>query len=290
MTGETVEAGAKTGGPRRPSAPLIEIEYFTDPLCCWSWGFEPQLRRLRFGFAGRIAWRLRMAGMIGSWERFDDPINSVHRPAQMGPLWIQAGTVTGMPTDPILWVEDPPASSWPACLAVRAAGLQSPAAADLVLRRIREAAMMEGRNVAREEVLVEIAREVSDRRPDLFDADRFRAAFAEREARGAFEEDMREARVQWVARYPCLVLRRSGAPPETLVGWRPYGPLLDAIRRFQPEIGEERRMPEPETYRTYWSGATDRELAEAATSPVAAKDMATGAHSSGAAGSSRSDA
>ena len=25
----------------------LSIEYYTDPLCCWSWAFEPQWRRLR---------------------------------------------------------------------------------------------------------------------------------------------------------------------------------------------------------------------------------------------------
>ena len=280
MTGETIERARDADEP--VPAPLLEIEYFTDPLCCWSWGFEPQLRRLRFGFAGRLAWRLRTPGMIGNWGHFDDPINSVHRPSQMGPLWIQAGTITGMPIDAMLWVEEPPASSWPSCLAVKAAGLQSPGAADLFLRRLREAVMIEGRNIAREGVLLEVAREVQESRPELFDSDRFGKALAGADVRAAFEDDLREGRYRGIARYPCLVMRRSGAPAEALVGWRPYGALLHAIRAYAPELGQERRVERAELYRRYWGGATDREIAEVMNPHVGPAETSTDAPSSGA--------
>jgi len=64
--------------------PEIEIEYFTDPLCCWSWAMEPGLRRLRSEFGDAIALRSRMGGMLLDWRRFSDPLNAVYRPAQMG--------------------------------------------------------------------------------------------------------------------------------------------------------------------------------------------------------------
>ncbi|MBZ9768261.1 DsbA family protein [Mesorhizobium sp. CA6] len=83
----------------------------------------------------------------------------------MAPLCIQASAVTGMPVEPMIWVKDPPASSWPACVAVKAIGLQSPAAGDLYLRQVRRALMLEGRNVARDKVLVELARELAKARP-----------------------------------------------------------------------------------------------------------------------------
>lgn len=259
----TVHAQTETPGTAEASrgpSPVLEITYFTDPLCCWSWGFEPQLRRLRYGFAGRIAWSLRMGGMIGDWESFGDPINDVHRPAQMGPLWIQAGAMTGMPVEAAIWVGDPPASSWPACLAVRAAGLQSPAAAGAYLRRARRAVMAEGRNIAREEVLLGLAEDLEDSRPDLFDAERFRADLAGAEARAALEEDVRETRFWRVGRFPCLRLRRPGAEPAWVVGWRPWEALIGAVGEFAPELGPERRPASAEAYSAYWGEATEREV------------------------------
>lgn len=261
----SAETAQKPGAaqPARGDAPVLEISYFTDPLCCWSWGFEPQLRRLRFAFAGRIAWRLRMGGMIGDWSGFSDPVNDVHRPAQMGPLWVQAGIITGMPVEATVWVHDAPASSWPSCIAVRAAGLQSPAAADLYLRRIREALLIQGRNIAREDVLVDVAKALAEARPDLLEVSRFEADFAGVAARSALEDDVREARFRGVGRFPCLGLRRPGADPAWLVGWRPWEELLRAVREFAPDLGDERRVEDADAYERYWGGATAREISVA---------------------------
>lgn len=260
------ESGSQSPGtaaPSRGAEPILAISYFTDPLCCWSWGYEPQIRRLRHGFAGRIAWRIRMAGMIGDWNGFSDPLNDVHRPPQMGPLWIQAGTITGMPVEPTVWVRDPPASSWPSCRAVKAAGLQSPAAADVYLRRIREAVMIGGLNIAREDVLVAVARRLAEDRPGLFDADRFVVDLAGREARAALEDDVRETRFHRVGRFPCLGLHRPGADPAWVVGWRPWAELLAALRGFAPDLGPERQPESGDAYSLYWGSVTAKEVAVA---------------------------
>lgn len=258
----TQNGGASTASPSQ-DAPLLEITYFTDPLCCWSWGFEPQLRRLRYGFAGRIAWRTCLVGMIPNWETFGDPLNDIHRPAQMGPLWIQAATMTGMPSEAQIWVGDPPASSWPASLAVRTAGLQSGQAADLYQRLARHALMVEGRNIARDDVLLELSGHLARHRADLFDADRFRREYGSADARAALEDDVKETRYRRVGRFPCLRFRRSGVEPAWLVGWRPMKPLLDALIAFAPDIGEERRPSSAAAYTSYWGSVMPRETAVA---------------------------
>jgi putative protein-disulfide isomerase len=274
----------KTQGLSPASELALEISYFTDPLCCWSWGFEPQLRRLRYGFAGRIAWRLRMTGMIGNWQTFSDPLNDVHRPAQLGPIWIECSTITGMPAQPTIWVHDPPSSSWPSCLAVRAAGLQSPAAADLYFRLAREVAFAQGRNIASKEVLIDVARQLASKRSDDFDAGRFEEDLSGPRARAALERDVREARFRGVSRLPCLGLRRPGAAPVWLVGWRPWDALLREVRKFAPDLGPERRTSDATAYTTYWGGATEREIAVALGAPEGeeeAQSETTGVLSSG---------
>lgn len=248
---------------RDGAGPRLEITYFTDPLCCWSWGYEPQIRRLRYGFAGRIGWRLRVGVLIRDWKTFRDPINDVHRPVQMGPVWIHCGVVTGMPVQPTIWVHDPPHSSWPACLAVRTAGLQSPSAADLYLRRLRESVMAEGQNIGRDDVLVAIARSLAAERPEVLDFHRFARDFESRAARAALDDDVRETRYLGVNRFPCLALRRSGAAPVWLAGWRPWHVLIASVRTYVPDLGPERRPPSNEGYTRYWSGAREQELAVA---------------------------
>lgn len=257
------EAGRPQAAEPDGSVAGIGITYFTDPLCCWSWGFEPQWRRLRYAYAGRLAVRIRMGGMIPGWDRFEDPLNAIYRPAQMGPLWLQAKHVTGMPIDPSVWMHDPPASSWPACRAVKAAELQSPQAADVYLRRVREAVMLEGRNIAKREVLIAVAEDCQSELPTLFDTERFHSDLDGSEAQRSFQDDTKEARYRGIGRFPALVLHRRGAEPQILVGWRPYRTLNEAIRVLAPDIGPERRPASKEAYGTYWTRVTEREANEA---------------------------
>lgn len=250
-----------------PSEIVLEISVFTDPLCCWSWAFEPQLRKLRYAYAGRIAWRTVMGVMIEDWGRFTDPLNAVHRPGQMAPLWLQAGAVSGMPIQADLWIDDPPDSSLPACRAVKAAQMQSPAAAERMLRGLREAAMLDGLNIARPEVIEAVAlRLPAEAR---FDFDRFAADLASPASLTALEEDVKETRLQGVGRYPTLFLRAPGAPQRVVTGWRPYDEFEAAVRELVPELGPPRPIVDAQAYAAYWRGALEREIEEGIGAPAA---------------------
>lgn len=254
------QAGAASAAE---AGPAVEAVYYTDPLCSWSWGLEPELRRLRYEFGGALGWRTRMTGLIPSWDRFSDPVNAVSRPLQMGPVCVEVRHRTGQPLDDRVWVENPPASSYPACLAVRAAGLQSDAAAEAVLRRLREAVFLKRQDVSDPTVLRALAREVADAAPALFDPDRFSDDLDGPEAGAAFREDLREARYLGLTRTPALTLRRADGEGKTLllVGYRPY----DVLRRALDHLGlePERQAPCPGAYAAFWGGATEREIAEA---------------------------
>lgn len=113
-------------------ADLLEITYYTDPLCCWSWAFEPQWRRFLYEFRGKIRYRYCMGGLLPQWNNYNDAINSVTRPIQRGPVWMHAKQMSGMPIDQNIWMRDPPSSSYPACIAVKCAALQSPYAEESI--------------------------------------------------------------------------------------------------------------------------------------------------------------
>src|SRR5688572_2904993 len=130
----------------------IDITYYTDPLCCWSWALEPQWRKLLYEFNGLISWRYCMTGMIPSWDQYNDAMHSVSRPIQMGPVWMHASQLSGMPMNSRIWMENPPASSYPACIAFKCAEMQSEGAGDRYLRLLREAIMLDGKNIAKPEV------------------------------------------------------------------------------------------------------------------------------------------
>lgn len=224
-----------------PSGPSIEgpelaVVYFTDPLCVWSWAFEPVWRRLLHTHAGRIRWRYAMGGMIPSWRDFRDPLNDVERPFHMGALCRQASQIGGVPIADRIWAEDPPASSYPSCVAVKAAELQSLEAGDLYLRRVREALMAEGRNVARRQVLLDVAAEVAAEHPEALSVARFEHDLESPAALEAFRADLNAARSTGIGRFPTLTLRAPGGEARMIVGFRPYDALLVAVEHVAPSL------------------------------------------------------
>ena len=246
--------------------PVVFIEYYTDPLCSWSWAFEAQWRRLRFEYAGQLGWRYRMGGLLTDWQSYDDPFNDIRNPAQMGPQWFQVSEISGMPLDERLWRTDPPDSSYPACLAVKAAERQGAEVAEIYLRRLREAALLECRNIARQDVLCALAQgtaEQSSRHP--FDFDRFRADFETPEVAEAFRQDLRDAAYANIGRFPTLILHRHGASSIMLVGYRPYEALQAALKHIAPDLPRGPEMSREDlalAYVSRWERVLARELAE----------------------------
>jgi putative protein-disulfide isomerase len=249
--------------------PDVEVIYYTDPLCSWSWAFEAVWRRLRYELGGRIAWRYVLGGMIPDWQTFNDPLHSVHRPAQMGPSWYEVRHRTGMPIDEMIWLQDPPASSYPACVAVKAAGLQGAAVEEAYLRRLREAVMLERRNVARREVLVETFEELAGH--DLLDpldplapvTARFRRDLVGDEALEAFRADLKDAGYREIGRFPTFVLRGAAGRAVLVVGYRPYAVFREALAAVAPDLEPSRTAADPVAYALHWGSITAAEVAEA---------------------------
>jgi putative protein-disulfide isomerase len=245
--------------------PDIEVTYFTDPLCSWSWAFEAIWRRLRYELADRISWRYVLGGMIPDWQSFNDPLHSVHRPAQMGPSWYEVRHLTGMPIDEMIWLQDPPASSYPACVAVKAAGRQGAAVEEAYLRRLREAVMLERRNVARREVLVELFDELAGEPGEPL---RFRRDIVGNEALEAFREDLKDAGYRNIGRFPAFVLRGAAGRAVLLVGYRPYPVLREALAAVAPDLSPSRTASDPVAYALHWGSITAAEVAEAVGRPA----------------------
>jgi len=256
---------------RAPSAPdkasrQVEVIYYTDPLCSWSWAFEPQWRRLRYEFGGQIWPRYVTCGMIADWQSYSDPINSVSRPLQMAPLWFQVRQVSGMPIDEQIWLEDPPQSSYPACIAFKAAERQGLEHGEGLLRRMREGVMSERRNLSRREVLLEIAAELAGDTVGQagFDLERFRQDLDNQDTLDAFRTDVQEARYHGIGRYPTLALRRRAEGRGLMiVGFRPYSALRLALSGVDPDLEPARSATELIEYVSYWGRVTVREIMEA---------------------------
>lgn len=210
----------------------LTITYYTDPLCCWSWAFEKHWKAFRQEFGHTFHWTYVMGGMIPDWKTFTDPLNSVSKPMQMGPVWMHASQVTREFIDYAIWHEDPPASSYPACIAVKCAALQSPEASDLLLQKLREAVMTRKQNISKNEVLMALARDLANEQPRVFDVNQFRADLQTGAGRQLFKSDLQQAAYHKIGRFPTLTFTNSKGNGIMIVGYRPYDELIKAYRQI----------------------------------------------------------
>lgn len=162
---------------------VVRIVHFADPWCWWSWGLEPVLQRLREVYGDRLEVEYRMGGTfsdVGAWmsEYGVDEASTVD--------WIRGSVaLSGNPLDPEFLRKTGVTSTYPACLAFKAAQRQDPAKAERYFRRMMQAFQVQALPPTQESLLV-LAREVG------LDATRLRADMTSKAVETAFADDRKE--------------------------------------------------------------------------------------------------
>lgn len=158
----------------------VRVLCITDPGCVWSWAFEPVVRALMVEFGDHLDWTFVMGGLAREY--------GADARDQMVEHWLEAADESGMPTDPLAWYEGPIASTYPACMAVKAAQEQGATAGYRYLRALREGIVCRRRKLDATEALVDVAREVG------LDVERFRVDLGSHAIVEAFGADLEIAR------------------------------------------------------------------------------------------------
>jgi len=171
----------------------VQVRYYTDPACSWSWGAEPALRRLMWEFDGQLDFAWVMGGLARSYgSAYRDDEGAIGSGpdcfADLMAHWLDVAAETGMPADPRLWTENPIASTYPACIAVEAAAEQGWEAGYRYLRRLREGLMFERRQLDDPGALL------AEAAPAGLDAGRFRLALDSSGPLESFSAHVEEAR------------------------------------------------------------------------------------------------
>jgi predicted DsbA family dithiol-disulfide isomerase len=152
---------------------VVHTYYYTDPLCPRSWALAPALRKLEVEFGDGLALSYVMCGLA----------REVGDTGEIVSAMLGAAEESGMPVDVRLWLAAPPRSSYPACIAVRAAAEQGDPGR--YLRRLVEGFMCRRRKLDSADALVEEARSV----PGL-DVERLRLGLASHGVLEAFAADL----------------------------------------------------------------------------------------------------
>lgn len=205
--------------------PQIEITEFTDPYCTWCWGSEPVLRHALEAYGDRVSLRFVMGGLVEDRASFYDPANGIggeQWEQQIAAHWVEASGRHGMPVDMAHYerVLGMP-STYPANIAYEAAKLQDPALADRYLRRLREAAAIEGQAIHEPEVLAGLAAATG------LDRERFERDFAG-PAVDAFAADRAICAQYGVRGFPAFLIR-VGDREQMLPGYRGFAQFAGLI-------------------------------------------------------------
>jgi putative protein-disulfide isomerase len=206
---------------------VVRVRCITDPACVWSWAVEPAVRALMVEFGAELEWTFVMGGLAREFGTRD-----------LIPQWLDAAAESGMPTDARAWFEGPLKSTYPACMAVKAAQEQGAEAAIRYLRALREGIVALRRKLDTTEALVEEARGAG------LDPERFRIDVGSHAIVEAFGKDLDEARdvpdvvreadkvrcstAVGEERVPFPTFRFEGEGVHWTCGFRPYEALRDA--------------------------------------------------------------
>jgi len=212
----------------------LSVTWFTDPHNIWCWGCEPTMRRLEILYPDAVRLDVRQGGLFenfgpvreqwarmsgGRWltsiQAFFDAVASQHR----------------MPMDTRAMIESVEdfESTWPACIAAKAAELQGRDEGWRYLRSLREAWTLDGRGIHRRSVQVEVARETG------LDVSAFEGSLDDGRAAAAFRTDREECARQEVTGFPAFAVSR-GDTSIRINGWQPWEVFEDVLRQVEPGL------------------------------------------------------
>lgn len=246
----------------------VHVRYYTDPASPVSFGNEPVLRKLMVEFGADVQFTYVMGGLA---RHVDEDTSGLVRE------WLDVSERSGMPIDPRLWMEGPIHSTYPACMAVKAAGEQSADGGYAYLRAVQEGLLCFRRKLDSLEALVDVAREAG------LDVARFRIDLESNAIVETFGADLEATRAVDGLTLPSASFRGEDGGEHWVLGAAPYEEwrkaaeaagaspsgegkptVADAVARFgrmaPAEVGAVCDLPGPTAVAELWRLAAEWRL------------------------------
>ena len=138
----------------------VDLYYVTDPVCSHCWALEPVLRKFSAQYGQYFNMHTLMGGLLENWDGFADTANGITGPADVAGHWREVGDHSRMPIDGTLWYDNPIKSSFIPSRVFKVIHKQSPGLANTFLRRARETLFAFNKNIAQDEILIDLVNKV----------------------------------------------------------------------------------------------------------------------------------
>jgi len=212
----------------------LRVVWYTDPHNVWCWGCEPAIRRLEHAYPDRVEIEVRQGGLFEDFSPIRDQwarMSGGRWKDSVRAFFEAVAAHHRMPMDADRMTEsaDDFASTWPACIAAKAADLQGPEVGRRYLRHLREAWCIEGQGIHRRSVQEALAARGG------LDVGAFRDALETGAAEAAFQADREACHEARVTGFPTFEIRR-GDDTVRIEGWQPWESFDELVRRMDPGL------------------------------------------------------
>lgn len=196
----------------------VRVDLVTDPWSVWCWGLEPVAKALDQRYPS-ITFRPIVGGMFERLPHHDHPGFNLER------FLTRVQRISGMPMATDAFEDGGPESTYPACVHAHALRLLDASRARLGLRKLREAAWLDGENISDPNVAAQAACEAG------YDPDAFREAMASGEPEREFQQRLDALERLDLSAYPTLVVT-AGESTRRLEGFVPLPGIVHVIEKL----------------------------------------------------------
>lgn len=221
---------------------ILELVQYTDPYCTWCWGAEPILRRIQEVYGDQVTQQFVVGGLVRDMREFFDRANNIGGAQwyiKVAQHWDDASTQHGMPVDGRIFYDqkDEVFSTYPACIAFKAAQFQDDVLSQRYLRRLREGAAAERLIIQRVDVQTQLAEEVG------LNSTKLRDDIRTGKAEEAFKADLRKCKTARVYSFPTFLIRNIATNSSiTLSGYCPFESFAGAFHQLVESPLREARI------------------------------------------------
>ena len=191
-------------------------------MCSWCWGFAPTLAEVSRNLSADAAVRYIMGGLArDSNEPMPEDVRDYVQNA-----WREVAATTGVSFNWDFWEKcQPRRSTYPACRAVIAAGLQG--ASPAMFSALQRAYYAEARNPSDEGTHLDLAGDLG------LEVGKFREDLRSPKVEALLQEDFMKRRELGVREFPSLLFHTDESVHAIVRGWAPRDDVFERLRRVR---------------------------------------------------------